>query len=507
MTTNELQAEIETTKLRLQAAEARSREIDEEILRATERQRLRRELEQLQEKLDDRTQANLADEAFTRDIDADEDGDFVALPPSGQAVPQHTQKSSVFAVEDVCTNFGHKILKGEFTWNLLSMSWLQTALLQERRPFADCGMCLADAISFKFVYNPSAGPLGCMTHGKHICGSLAIRSFAFVPDGPLTLQYALRYSIYVKKSNGDFVQWGSTRDVVLSSDSYGLAHGPDVHVEGSPPAAIGVFGLTHEQLLQSEWVHDDTLTLKFVLEVRCPGILRTEVAAVDSVDVPEPTLHRDTLALLEEAGCSDMQFRVQDRVIPAHSQVLCARSEVLKKQLNSGMQESKSKVIMIEDCNVVTFKAFLRFLYTDTLPTAEELAAEPSSQNLKEDGSRHPSPMEALWTVSHKYQVERLQRWCEAQLCKQLSSERVCSILRQAHVFEATQLEKVCLSYIKDNFAEVLKLQAYSDLMSKWPEVALKVQLFSTGVSESEAAAVVQARKVRKLEDGSEKTA
>ena len=103
-------------------------------------------------------------------------------------------------------------------------------------------------------------------------------------------------------------------------------------------------------------------------------------------------------------------------------------------------------------------------------------------------------------------QVERLQRWCEAQLCKQLSAERVCSILRQAHVFEATQLEKVCLSYIKDHCAEVLKLQAYSDLMSKWPEVALKVQLFSTGVSESEAAAIVQARKVRKLEHGAEKT-
>ena len=103
-------------------------------------------------------------------------------------------------------------------------------------------------------------------------------------------------------------------------------------------------------------------------------------------------------------------------------------------------------------------------------------------------------------------QVERLQRWCEAQLCKQLSAEQVCDILRQAHVFEATQLEKACLSYIKDNSAQVLRLQAYSDLMSKWPEVALKVQLFATGVSESEAAAIVQARKVRRLNDGAERT-
>ncbi|CAE7874161.1 bath-43 [Symbiodinium microadriaticum] len=102
--------------------------------------------------------------------------------------------------------------------------------------------------------------------------------------------------------------------------------------------------------------------------------------------------------------------------------------------------------------------------------------------------------------------VQRLQRWCEAQLCNQLSAEQVCCILRQAHVFEAAQLEKACLSYIKDNSAQVLKLQAYSDLISKWPEVALKIHLFTAGVPEAEAAAIVQARKVRRLNDGVERT-
>ena len=102
--------------------------------------------------------------------------------------------------------------------------------------------------------------------------------------------------------------------------------------------------------------------------------------------------------------------------------------------------------------------------------------------------------------------MERLQRWCEAQLCKQLSAEQVCSVLRQAHVFEAAQLERACLSYIKDHATEVLKLQAYADLISTWPELAIKIHLFSTGVPDAEAAAIVQARKVRRLEDGTEKT-
>ena len=168
---------------------------------------------------------------------------------------------------------------------------------------------------------------------------------------------------------------------------------------------MGLFGLSHDQLLKSEWVHDDVLTLKFVLEVHPQRGYSSRVVAREVAGVPEPTLCRDTQALLEQASCSDVEFRLQGEVIRAHSQVLCARSEVLKKQLNSGMQESMSKVIMIEDCAATTFKAFLKFLYTDALPTAEDLAAEPSSQALKEDGGRHTSQMEALWAVSHKYQA------------------------------------------------------------------------------------------------------
>ena len=179
----------------------------------------------------------------------------------------------------------------------------------------------------------------------------------------------------------------------------------DVNLDGPGLPTMGLFGLSHDQLLKSEWVHDDVLTLKFVLEVRPQRGYSSRVVAREVAGVPEPTLCRDTQALLEQASCSDVEFRLQGEVIRAHSQVLCARSEVLKKQLNSGMQESMSKVIMIEDCPAATFKAFLKFLYTDALPTAEDLAAEPSSQALKEDGGRHTSQMEALWAVSHKYQA------------------------------------------------------------------------------------------------------
>eukprot|EP00439_Symbiodinium_sp_Y106_P014873 s4552_g2.t1 len=498
MTASELQAEIETTKLRLQAAEARSGELAEEILQATERQRLRRELEELKDSLHELERLNGSEEAYTRAIDADETGQFAHSSDAFRSRPVwgHCKSGVVRATGDACTNFCPQILEGEFTWKLLPMSWLRTALRHELTAVATSSLFFVGHFPFGFIYSPSAGPVMTTAGGARLCGSLAIRTYG----GAETV--ALRYGIYAKGSTGHFVQWGATRDEIHPANEI-KAYGPDVHPEGSHPEAIGVFGLTHEQLLQSEWVQDDTLTLKLVVEVRELGVQETcRQSEREAVDVPNPTLHRDVQALFEEATSGDVQFRLQDGVVHAHSQVLCARSEVLKKQLNSGMQESTSKVITVEDCAADAFKAFLRFLYTDKLPTVEDHAAKPS----RTDGSLPLPQMEALWAVSHKYQVERLQRWCEAQLCKQLSAEQVCDILRQAHVFEATQLEKACLSYIKDNSAQVLRLQAYSDLMSKWPEVALKVQLFATGVSESEAAAIVQARKVRRLNDGAERT-
>ena len=400
MTAEALRVEIEATKALTQTEWARKRELHEATEEALERQRLRRQLEEHRKTLEMERADNAEEEMYRRDIDADEDGDHVARPfVSGPAkLPPKGCHARAFGEEHA--DFGHEVAKGEYTWKLNHMSWLRAAV--GRQGTARSEWFQVGEYKFQFVYNPDAGFVTHHMDGlegtESMCGSVAIIT-------PRTLDhFTLRYSVFAKKCGKEFVQWGNTQENFKFS-IYIKAVGPDVHRLGSPPASIGVFGLSHEQLLQSEWVHDDALTLKFVLEVRPCRDYSSQVFAGEVVDVPEPTLHRDMLTLLEEAGCSDMHFRVQGELIRAHSQVLCARSEVFKKQLNSGMQEANSKLVVIEDCNVATFNDFLKFLYTDTLPTVEDLAEEPASQSLKEDGSRHPSRMEALWAVAHKYQV------------------------------------------------------------------------------------------------------
>ena len=304
----------------------------------------------------------------------------------------------------------------------------------------------------------------------------------------LTRRSVLRSGIACTSRHGTVSLYSGATSAMSSTAATetGRVHWPD-----HAPASLGIFGLSHEDLLQSEWVQNDTLTVKFELEVRPYEYASSRPFSL-AAEVPAPTMSEDTHALLEEGNCSDVQFMVQDEVIHAHSQVLCARSEVFSKQLTAGMQESVSKVIVIEDCEAATFKAFLQFLYTDQLPDSRELLPKGASSDETDSGSPL-SRLQALLAVSHKYQVKRLQIWCEARLSEEIVKSQVCGILCQAHLLQAKQLEMACLTFIKHHMSQVLMMPSYAELIRKWPQVALKVSLFSAGVSKTEALAAIDA--------------
>ena len=306
------------------------------------------------------------------------------------------------------TNCARDIARGEYVWRITGFSWLKRMIDQNNYEDDDQQNLVASqqfhlgAEKFVFRYNPWAGEL---REGYN--GSLAIV--------PITdNRILLRYRIYVKARSGKILQWGETRDVV--HEYVVAAYGPDVHWPGRAPESLGIFGLSHEELLQSEWVENDALTMKFELEVR-PEVWAESGPLGLAGEVPEPTMSDDTQTLLEEGKCCDVRFMVQGEVIHAHSQILCARSEALSKQLTAGMQESVSKVIVIEDCDVTIFRAVLQFLYTDRLPDAKELLPKrTSSESENESGSLQLSRIQRLLAVSDKYQIKRLQLWCQAKL-------------------------------------------------------------------------------------------
>jgi len=53
---------------------------------------------------------------------------------------------------------------------------------------------------------------------------------------------------------------------------------------------------------------------------------------------------------------SDIAFKVQDELDPAHKQILVKKSRYFEKVFNSGMAESKQEIIEIQDCESEVFK-------------------------------------------------------------------------------------------------------------------------------------------------------
>ena len=75
--------------------------------------------------------------------------------------------------------------------------------------------------------------------------------------------------------------------------------------------------------------------------------------------------------LYESGELSDLDVVVGSRTFKVHKCILAARSPVLKSLLTSGMKETASDRLIIQDATPEAFAIFLQFLYTTNGPAAD----------------------------------------------------------------------------------------------------------------------------------------
>ena len=199
---------------------------------------------------------------------------------------------------------------------------------------------------------------------------------------------------------------------------------------------------------------------------------------------------------------------------PCHSVLLGLRSPVFRAALTHGMSESASRTITVRDVPPLALQALLHFLYTDDFAQVEKVllegrasepataATSPSSAAAASAASaasaafaasaasaafaacqssevQRMAQLQAVLAAAHKYQVTRLLRWSEQQLCKHIGDETVCSLLALAHVYGSPELEHSCLRYVKANMAAVVQRPDFASLA---PAVLVKSSMFCAGV-------------------------
>merc|ERR1719356_615100 len=139
-------------------------------------------------------------------------------------------------------------------------------------------------------------------------GSLALRH---LEDRGVTL----RYRFFIHDVTSGFVQWGQVGDECHPEWNDPLkAFGPDVQVvrnNSQPEKNIGIFGLSHRELLQSRWVNNDTLTVKIELHMRLDlEVALTRKRIATDIDLPKPALQENLLSLLHSGKYCDVTFVV-----------------------------------------------------------------------------------------------------------------------------------------------------------------------------------------------------
>jgi len=481
-TADDIREEIGTRQSQVAQAKRDVEHAQRELREANERQRLRRELDEIEKQLLVERRRHSSYQDLRALVDNDRYGDH--MPRNGrdsltrnavrQASGGQRRKGALDCRKAVCD--------GEIEWTLKGFSWLLGTLEQAGESYATSSKIQVGGHGFTLAYHPNMGEMG----EDDERGSLVL-----IHEEPSEYSGAFfRYTVFIKSARRGFVQWGNGT-VRTDNCVDGNIFGPDVCDACETPR--GIFGMSYNDLLDSEWVFEDSLTAKLIVKVR-PNVVYHKTNDVDDYTVPPPSLSDNLQFLLDNSGSSDVNFVVQGESIAAHSQILSARSDVFNTQFACGMQESVTKEVMIDDCDPIVFKAFLRFLYSDSFdcldPYFDDDAAPRVSINDSSAASheinRHEK-LQMLLAISHRYQISRLQLWCEANLCKRISIEGVCPTLCQAHLFEAKQLEEKCLDFIKANMNDVVKTDSFGSLSQDWPQVSLKIILHTSSVPKNNA--------------------
>lgn len=158
----------------------------------------------------------------------------------------------------------------------------------------------------------------------------------------------------------------------------------------------------------------------------------------------------------EEVG-ADIEFRVGRDTFRAHRLVLSARSPVLRAEL---LDRPVNNVVLVEDMEAPVFRAFLTFIYTDTL-------------TLEMDPEEEYAVTRRLLVAADKYSLERLKLICEYSLCDHVKTGSVATLLELAYRYRCSRLKKACFEFVRSSkvLIDVTKTEEFKSLAQSVPAV------------------------------------
>ncbi|ONM03126.1 TD and POZ domain-containing protein 3 [Zea mays] len=230
---------------------------------------------------------------------------------------------------------------------------------------------------------------------------------------------------------------------------------------GGGIGSLGWRSFVKRSVLESRYVTNDGW---FVI-VGAVKVVQEE----DPLDLPPSNNIGSHLGLLlYSAAGSDVTFVVDGERFAAHRAVLAARSPVFKAQLFGSMAEATMTTsIPLHGTSAATFRAMLRFMYTDACP--EE--ADDSDSDSDSDSS--PGEMfHDLLAAADRFDLDRLKLLCARKLWNNVCEDTVADTLICAETYNCPQLKRKCLGFFgegKDFKTKAVLTDGFARLALEFP--------------------------------------
>jgi len=166
------------------------------------------------------------------------------------------------------------------------------------------------------------------------------------------------------------------------------------------------------------------------------------------VEPPKESYNAPALkSLLGDSQFTDVQFKIGDTLIPAHRNILVARSDYFRAMFKGGMREKNEKIIAIPDIDPTTFRDVLEFLYSGKI-------------------SLTLTNIVPMITAAEKFQILELKELCYTSFDQVVNEENIIQILLVADSYSEMTLKNLCKKYILGHYSEVVKTSDFKSLIT-----------------------------------------
>ncbi|CAL5007548.1 unnamed protein product [Urochloa decumbens] len=242
--------------------------------------------------------------------------------------------------------------------------------------------------------------------------------------------------------------------------------GPRVFNPNGRNKGVGLGRLIKRSVMEdSPYLQNDRLKLEYGITV-IKEPLQTESRLSIGIDVPPSDIADQFGRLLETKVGVDVSFSIGSETFTMHRLVLAARSPVFEAELYGPMREAGSESIVIRDMQPDVFRAFLHFIYTDSLPPLDDLETGD-----REELIRH------LLVAADRYAMERLKLICQSILCRNLNVQNLATTVALADQHHCDRLKDACIEFLtcSDVFDTVVATKDYKNLKRTCPSVVIDI--------------------------------